>query len=92
MKLAVLIRKGCGDPGLGAAEALSLATDEGSRSIGLGERIGRLAPGYRADVTLLDPRRLPMAPQPPLGLERRLGRRSVMRAQRGRERARGRGR
>ncbi len=39
---------------LTAAEAFEAATVGGARALGLGDRIGQLAPGYKADVVFLD--------------------------------------
>lgn len=39
---------------LPALEALSLATTLGAKVLGLEERVGRLAPGYKADLIVLD--------------------------------------
>jgi 5-methylthioadenosine/S-adenosylhomocysteine deaminase len=42
------------DDWLSAAEAFAMATVEGARVLGFGDRLGRIAPGYLADLTLLD--------------------------------------
>ena len=39
---------------LGAEEAFRLATEGSADVLGMGDLIGRLAPGYRADLVLLD--------------------------------------
>jgi guanine deaminase len=39
---------------LGADEAWHLAAQGGARAMGLPERLGRVAPGYLADLTLID--------------------------------------
>jgi 5-methylthioadenosine/S-adenosylhomocysteine deaminase len=62
MKFAVFAQRAVGRTSVGAQDALAMATSEAAAAIGLGDRIGRLSPGYRADILLLDPRRLPIAP------------------------------
>ena len=37
-----------------AATILQMATEHGARTVGFGGEVGRLAPGYRADVVLMD--------------------------------------
>lgn len=39
---------------VGAAEALEMATLGGARALGLGDRLGRLAPGLLADLVVID--------------------------------------
>jgi 5-methylthioadenosine/S-adenosylhomocysteine deaminase len=52
---AFLARATARDPGaLTAAEALGLATTGGARALGLDDQIGRLEPGARADVIVVD--------------------------------------
>jgi guanine deaminase len=45
-----------------ASDALFAATAGGARAVGLGGRIGRIAQGYRADLTLLDLNELAFIP------------------------------
>jgi 5-methylthioadenosine/S-adenosylhomocysteine deaminase len=55
LHLAALLPKGLsGDPtAVPAPEALALATSRGADAIHLGDRIGSLAPGKRADITVV---------------------------------------
>jgi 5-methylthioadenosine/S-adenosylhomocysteine deaminase len=62
MKLATLLQKGRGMTTVGGAEAFAMATAFGADAVGLGGRVGRIATGYDADITLIDRRRLPIAP------------------------------
>jgi len=39
---------------LSASDVFEAATVGGARAMGMGDRIGRLAPGYKADVVMLD--------------------------------------
>jgi 5-methylthioadenosine/S-adenosylhomocysteine deaminase len=56
MALTALVQKSAeGDPRwLTARQALHHATLQSARAVGLGERIGSLAPGRRADIVLVD--------------------------------------
>lgn len=56
MALTSLIQKSAeGDPRwLTARQALHHATSQSARAVGLGDRIGSLAPGRRADIVLVD--------------------------------------
>ncbi|WP_128377984.1 amidohydrolase [Streptomyces cavernae] len=56
MALTALVQKEAeGDPRwLTARQALHHATLQSARAVGLGERIGSLAPGHRADIVLVD--------------------------------------
>lgn len=50
------------DAAPGIAEALRMATLGGAEALGLAQRIGSLTPGKQADVILVDPRRINVAP------------------------------
>lgn len=45
MKFASLVQKGIGADGVGADEAFAMATSEGADALGLGDTLGRIAPG-----------------------------------------------
>ena len=64
VRLAALIHKGVsGDPtAIPALQALQMATRDAADVLGLGDRVGRLAPGYQADLILLDTRGLHLTP------------------------------
>ena len=65
MRLAVFAsRVQSPDPGrwLGAEDALEMATRGGARALGMADRIGRLRPGYLADLVFLDLRDLAYVP------------------------------
>jgi 5-methylthioadenosine/S-adenosylhomocysteine deaminase len=64
MKDASLLHKVIsGDPGiLLAADVFAMATTFGARSLGLGDTLGSLKPGYLADVLLIDTRVAHMTP------------------------------
>lgn len=57
MRLASLVSRIQGpdhDRWISTDEALTLATEGSARALGFGGRLGRVAPGYRADIVLLD--------------------------------------
>jgi guanine deaminase len=57
MRLASMVSKTQGpdtDRWLTTGEVLAAATEGSARALGLGDRIGRIAPGYKADIVLLD--------------------------------------
>ena len=65
MRIASTLHKGVGmDPkAVSAEEALDMATTQAANILGLEERVGRISPGYWADLTLIDiskPRYLPL--------------------------------
>jgi imidazolonepropionase len=52
--LPIVMNLGCTRLGLSPAEVLSACTANAARVLGLDGDVGRLAPGYRADVLILD--------------------------------------
>jgi cytosine/adenosine deaminase-related metal-dependent hydrolase len=57
MRLAALLHKPrAGATAMPAATVLELATRAGAAALGLGERIGSLEPGKRADIIVIDAR------------------------------------
>jgi 5-methylthioadenosine/S-adenosylhomocysteine deaminase len=57
MRLASMVSKAQGpdtDRWLTTGEVLQAATEGSARALGLGDRLGRIAPGYKADIVLLD--------------------------------------
>jgi cytosine/adenosine deaminase-related metal-dependent hydrolase len=56
MRLALQLHRGpvIGSPTLEPRQALRLATSGGARLVGRADRLGRLAPGYAADLVLVD--------------------------------------
>ncbi|MBS9523145.1 amidohydrolase family protein [Litoribacter alkaliphilus] len=47
---------------IGAERVLEMATIEGARSLGIGDRVGSITPGKQADLILIDPNALNLAP------------------------------
>ena len=56
LKIAALLQKGVGHVprAMPAPEVVAMATVDGAAILGLGDELGRLAPGYLADVILVD--------------------------------------
>ena len=56
LKIAALLQKGVGHAprAMPAVDVLAMATVDGAAILGLGDQLGRLAPGYLADVILVD--------------------------------------
>jgi guanine deaminase len=65
MRLASMVSKTQGpdtDRWLTTGEVLTAATEGSARALGFGDKLGRIAPGYKADITLLSLRDPAFAP------------------------------
>ena len=64
LKIAALLQKGVGHAPreMPAADVVAMATVDGAGILGLGSELGRLAPGYLADVILVDATGAHLAP------------------------------
>jgi len=59
LRLAALLARTIHGPGaVTAADVLAMGTREGARALGLGEELGTLEPGKKADIVILDATRL----------------------------------
>jgi 5-methylthioadenosine/S-adenosylhomocysteine deaminase len=54
MRPAIYVANLLGDAPLSAHDLLRMATVEGARAVGLGDRVGTIEPGKRADLVVLD--------------------------------------
>ena len=56
MKIAALLQKGVGHvpKAMPAADVVAMATADGAAVLGMGDELGRLAPGYLADIILVN--------------------------------------
>jgi 5-methylthioadenosine/S-adenosylhomocysteine deaminase len=67
MRTAALIQKAlCGPEALPALQALRMATIDGAHALGLGDEIGSIEEGKRADIALINLDRLHTTPRPDL--------------------------